>query len=108
MWFLGEIIKKKEVLVSFSSSHWSVQDAKAKLSEILRRARKFGPQTIGTHNPCIVVPVEEWDRRKIDILPLGSWLVAHTPRGEKLDPPLDLPDRKQGDRPAIVFEDGDL
>ena len=35
---------------------WSAQEAKAKLSEILRLARAGKPQTIGRQDPCVVAP----------------------------------------------------
>ncbi len=76
---------------------WSVQDAKAKLSEVLRRAREEGPQIIGTANPCVVVPLEAWQSRASKRLPLGRWLADNAPRGE---PPIELPDRHEPDRPT--------
>ena len=35
---------------------WTVAEAKAKLSEVLRLAESEGPQRIGTRKPFIVVP----------------------------------------------------
>ena len=75
---------------------WSVQEAKAKLSEVLRRAREEGPQVIGTTKPCIVVPETLWRERASDRQPLGQWLVENTPRGD----PLTLPSRTESGRPA--------
>ena len=42
-------------MASSSRKGWSVADAKAKLSEILRLARAGEPQTIGTEDACVVV-----------------------------------------------------
>lgn len=78
---------------------WSVQEAKSKLSEVLRRARDEGPQVIGEAQPCVVVPLEAWQAREHE-RSLGRWLVEHTPRGE----PLELPDRHEADR-ATGFEE---
>ena len=39
---------------------WTVAEAKARLSEILRLAEAEGPQTIGTRRPFVVVPAEAW------------------------------------------------
>ncbi len=35
---------------------WTVAEAKARLSEILRLAESEGPQRIGTRRPFVVVP----------------------------------------------------
>lgn len=74
---------------------WTVQEAKAKLSEVLRRAREEGPQVIGSSHPCVVVPLEAWQARASARPALGRWLVRATPRGELLE----LPDRREPDRP---------
>ena len=70
------------------NKQWTVQDAKAQLSEILRRARAGEPQRIGVADACIVVSEREWaaSRRKH----LGKWLIESAPRGQ----PLELPSRK--------------
>ena len=74
---------------------WSIQEAKAKLSEVLRRARKEGPQIIGTVDPCVVVPLEAWQSKAKSRPPLGRWLADNAPRGEPL---IELPDRHEPDR----------
>ena len=79
---------------------WSVQEAKAKLSEVLRRAREEGPQVIGTANPCVVVPAAVWRENISGRKPLGQWLVENTPRGD----PLTLPERTEQGRP-VPFDD---
>ena len=40
---------------------WTVAEAKAKLSEVLRLAESEGPQRIGTRKPFIVVPAAVWE-----------------------------------------------
>jgi prevent-host-death family protein len=46
---------------------WSVAAAKARLSEVIERAGREGPQTITRrgHDAAVVVSAEEW-RRKIE------------------------------------------
>ena len=39
---------------------WTVAEAKAKLSEVLRLAETEGPQRIGARKPFIVVPERVW------------------------------------------------
>jgi prevent-host-death family protein len=68
---------------------WTVQDAKAQLSELLRRARGGEPQRIGfTEDACVVVSIKDWEALRPSAL--GSWLVESAPRGEELE----LPPRK--------------
>jgi prevent-host-death family protein len=65
------------------SAPWSVQDAKARLSEVLRRARAGEPQRIGTKDSCVVVSAEDW--ASLRGASLGAWLVETAPHGEPLD-----------------------
>ncbi|NJL82323.1 MAG: type II toxin-antitoxin system prevent-host-death family antitoxin [Chloroflexaceae bacterium] len=80
-----------------NSDPWTIQEAKAKLSEVLRLAREEGPQTIGIDNPCVVISLEQWQEQQFQQLPLGRWLVAKTPRidglqlPERQDPPMENP-----------------
>jgi len=67
---------------------WTVQDAKAHLSEILARARKGEPQRIGLEESCIVISEAEWLAGKESNF--GKWLVETAPRGA----PIELPSRK--------------
>ena len=77
-----------------------MQEAKAKLSEVLRRAREEGPQLIGTQHPCVVVPLESWEEKSGSREPLGRWLVRTAPRGAALE----LPARQDADRPTGLEE----
>jgi len=74
---------------------WSVSDAKARLSEILRRARVGEPQVIGTQDSCVVLSMTAFAdlERKAGRVHLGRWLVKHTPKVE-----FEAPERKVGDR----------
>ena len=61
------------------SERWTVQNAKAKLSEVLARARAGKPQRIGVEESCVVVSEEAW--RAGQETALGAWLVKSAPRG---------------------------
>lgn len=81
------------------SDSWTVQDAKAHLSELLRRARSGEPQRIGvTEDACVVVSVKTWE--SLHPTALGAWLVDNAPHGDDLE----LPSRRS--RRETPFEDG--
>lgn len=80
------------------SKAWSVQEAKAQLSEVLRRARQGRPQRVGAREPCVVVSQEAWEAAQSGSL--GAWLVQSAPRG----PALRLPSRRSS-RPVPFGED---
>ena len=80
---------------------WTVAEAKARLSEILRLAEVEGPQTIGTRRPCVVVPAEAWYAKSPPRKPLGRWLVENMPRGIELD----IPDRSSNRKIPFVDEE---
>ena len=65
---------------------WSVQAAKARLSEVMRRAQQGEPQTIGTRKPCIVVSADQFAREGRQEH-LGRFLIATAPRGEGIARP---------------------
>jgi prevent-host-death family protein len=80
---------------------WTVSEAKAHLSEILRRARNEGPQQIGQRDPCMVVPVSQWEALAVKEPRLGSWLVEQLRDvGE-----IELPSRSDPERPAPFADD---
>ena len=85
---------------------WTIAEAKARLSEILRLAEEEGPQRIGLRKPFVVVPERQWQQRTNDLewrrrvpeeMPMGKWLVERKPRGIELelpsrsDPPREIP-----------------
>ena len=85
---------------------WTIAEAKARLSEILRLAEEEGPQRIGVRNAFVVVPERVWQEREPEPrLPLGKWLVQNWPRGVELE----LPDRRDPPReiPFADWEDDD-
>jgi hypothetical protein len=74
------------------SKVWSVVDAKAKLSEILRLAREGRPQAIGADDPCMVVSASEFERYwRPDHL--GKFLIESAPRGIEFELPSRADDR---------------
>ncbi len=83
-----------------SERAWTIAEAKARLSEILRLAQEEGPQQIGRRTTFVVVPKHEWDRRSTPQKPLGQWLVENAPRGIELE----LPDRKNEPEREIPFQ----
>ena len=80
---------------------WTVAEAKARLSEILRLAETEGPQTIGIRRPCVVVPTATWYAKTVPRKPLGQWLVENMPRGINLE----VPDRSSN-RPIPFIDEG--
>jgi prevent-host-death family protein len=68
---------------------WSIPDAKSKLSELLRRARRGESQIIGAQEPCVVLSMADFNelQRKAGAVHLGRWLVDNTPRGLVFDAP---------------------
>jgi prevent-host-death family protein len=80
---------------------WTVQEAKAKLSEVLERARAGEAQVIGARDPCVVVSMEDYKRltRREEEPHLGKWLVENlSGLGE-----IELPSR--GDDRPVPFAD---
>ena len=82
---------------------WTVAEAKAKLSEILRLAEEEGPQRIGTRKGFVVVPASVWAKTSEPRKPLGQWLVEDMTRGTNLE----LPERRGDSRREIPFADWD-
>ena len=83
---------------------WTVQEAKAKLSEVLKRAKGGEPQVIGAQDPCIVISMAEYRRlsARDEEQHLGRWLVDNAPRGFELELPPRGDDRPD---PFAWFDD---
>jgi prevent-host-death family protein len=66
---------------------WSVADAKARLSEVVEKARSDGPQTITRNGrpAAVVVSAEEWERKTKRVGNLAEFLVSSPLRGAKMD-----------------------
>ena len=87
---------------------WTVAEAKARLSEVLRLSGEEGPQRIGTRKRYVVAPENVWkgqngqpgresgEEKSIPRKPLGQWLIENMPCGVELE----LPSRKGPDRPV--------
>ena len=73
---------------------WTVAEAKARLSEILRRSESEGPQRIGARKTFFVIPAKTWRALTAPRRPLGQWLVDNFPRGTELE----IPDRREPSR----------
>jgi prevent-host-death family protein len=65
---------------------WTVAEAKAKLSEVIDRAAKEGPQTVTRHGraAAVVVAAEEWERKTRRYGSLAEFLANSPLRRSKL------------------------
>ena len=82
---------------------WTVAEAKARLSEILRLAEEEGPQRIGARRSFVVVPERVWEGRTPPGRSLGQWLIENTPRGTDLE----IPSRRERGREIPFVNDTD-
>ena len=84
---------------------WTIADAKARLSEILRLASTEGPQRIGSQRRYVVVPEDVWDKlnsgQAASPASLGAWLIKNMPRAASEAEELQLPDRREEPRPEL-------
>lgn len=80
---------------------WTIAEAKAKLSEILRLAETEGPQRIGVRKSFILVPEKLWETREPPKKHMGKWLLENMPRGIELE----IPDRRESEREIPFIED---
>jgi prevent-host-death family protein len=66
---------------------WTVAKAKAKLSEVIQRAAKEGPQKITRHGEAaaVVVSAEEWARKTKRKGNLAEFFASSPLRGSELD-----------------------
>ena len=83
---------------------WTVAEAKARLSEILRLAETEGPQRIGARRPFVVVPAAAWEEKTPPRKPMGQWLIENMPRGVELE----LPDRSSNRPVPFIDEEDDV
>lgn len=79
---------------SKSKQIWTVVEAKARLSEILRLVEQEGPQHIGTKKTFVIIPADAWYAKMPPRKPMGQWLVDNMPRGINLD----IPNRHESER----------
>jgi len=69
-----------------STQAWTVAQAKAKLSEVIDKAKSDGPQTITRrgHSAVVVVAAEEWERKTKRKGNLAEFFAASPLRGSSL------------------------
>ena len=69
-----------------STQTWTVAEAKARLSEVIERAKSQGPQTITRHGreAVVVVAAEEWERKTGRKGNLAEFFAASPLRGSGL------------------------
>jgi prevent-host-death family protein len=55
---------RRKAVRSARSSHWMLQDAKARLSEVVRRAHNEGPQHVTVHgrDEVVIISADEFHR----------------------------------------------
>ena len=65
---------------------WTVAEAKARLGELIERARSAGPQTVTRNGrtAVVVVAAEEWDSKTKRAGNLAQFLASSPLRGAKL------------------------
>ena len=79
-----------------NSSHsriWTIAEAKARLSEMLRQANDE-PQYIGVNQTHVVVSADAWHQVQSRPSAMGPWLIEALQGTGKLE----LPDRSEADR----------
>jgi prevent-host-death family protein len=67
--------------------NWTVADAKARLSEVIDKAHRDGPQTITKNgrSTAVVVSIEEWERKTARSGSLAEFRLTSPLRGAELD-----------------------
>ena len=74
---------------------WTVAEARARLSEVLRLAEEEGPQLVGRRRTFVVVPAAEWYAKTQPRPPMGRWLLENMPRGTNPDASADRRSRRE-------------
>lgn len=83
---------------------WSLQDAKAKFSEVVRRAQTEGPQTVTVHGKeAVVISKAEVDLAKLNPNLTGADLWRALSAGPPID--FELPPRPQSDGSRVFTFD---
>jgi antitoxin Phd len=70
-------------------ANWPLQDAKARLSEVIATARERGPQIITQRGikTAVIVPFEEWERVVQPSKPTLLEILQSGPKGDLPIPP---------------------
>jgi prevent-host-death family protein len=73
--------------MSKTSTPWTIANAKARLSEVIERAHREGPQilTKNGRSTAVVVSIEEWEQKTVRKGSLAEFLLASPLRGADLD-----------------------
>ncbi len=73
--------------MAHANHHWTVADAKARLSELIESARRDGPQTITKNgrSTAVLVSVEEWELKTMRSGSLAEFLLNSPLRGADLE-----------------------
>lgn len=71
---------------TLSPKIWTIADAKARLSELLRLANET-PQYIGTKKSYVLISQEKWEKLNQPEQPLGRWLVDNLSDFDDLELP---------------------
>lgn len=68
---------------------WTISEAKARLSEILRLAESEGPQRIGVRKSFVITPQRDLEGHQIpdERMPIGQYLLEKMPRDIYSDEP---------------------
>ena len=74
---------------------WTVAEAKARLSEVLRRSEEEGPQLIGTRKEFVIVPARVWYEKNKPRQSLGQWLIENMPHLGEIEVPPRLEERER-------------
>lgn len=82
---------------------WSLANAQANLTEVLRLSESERPQYIEAAGVFVVTPAEPTQDRDEPELTLGQWLVKNAPRGTNLVIPRD----RRSNREIPFIEEGD-
>jgi prevent-host-death family protein len=63
---MPSVSSRKSARRPLGPGRWRLQDAKARFSELVRRAREKGPQRVTVHgkDAVVIVDADEWDRLK--------------------------------------------
>ena len=89
---------------------WQLQEAKNKFSEVVRRAKEEGPQTITVHGreAAVVLSIEEYDRIARDRSGLSSEsLLSFFKRSPLWESEVDIERRDEPYVPRVNFDEDD-
>ncbi len=76
-----------DLRIPHPNTNWTVAAAKARLSEVVEKARRDGPQIITKNgrSTAVLVSIEEWERKTARSGSLAEFLLASPLRGAGFD-----------------------